>query len=339
MSTEAAALQGALETRVRELEEMQRATLNILEDFDAEKSRLQEVQRASQNILEDFDAEKNRLEDIRRASFNILEDASAEKEQLQVTARALSNILDDLDAERSNLRETPRALLNILEDLETAKARVEEANQQLQRRSLELQAANQELEAFSYSVSHDLRAPLRHVAGFTRILLDEYGPQLNPEAQHLLDRVQQGAQNMTQLVDDLLNLSRIGRQQLQRRSTDLNQLVAAVINEIKGEAESRRIQWQISPLPTVECDAGLVKQVFSNLLSNAMKFTRTKPQPVIQVGEITAERQPVILFVRDTGVGLATVQRIIRKHGGRIWVEAELNKGATFFFTLAADAA
>jgi PAS domain S-box-containing protein len=235
------------------------------------------------------------------------------------------------------------------------------AQQLLAQRSAELEAANKELEAFTYSVSHDLRAPLRHINGFSKILLEDFGPQMNPAAKEYLQRIHETAQYMGRLVDDLLHLGRVGRQELTLQITGLNALVEEAIVHLRSEAPDRQIDWRVGPLPYVECDPGLIEQVFVNLLSNALKFTRPRERAVIEVGQMKVEGQTVI-FVRDngigfdvryaekmfgvfqrlhrredfegTGVGLAIVQRIIHKHAGRIWAEAELEKGATFYFTL-----
>jgi len=235
------------------------------------------------------------------------------------------------------------------------------------RRSQEaLAAANKELEAFSYSVSHDLRAPLRHISGFSKILSEEFGPQLPEDAQHHLQRIQDGTRRMGQLVDDLLNLSRVGRHELRGQVTSLDEIVLQVLADLEPECEGRDVRWKLDKLPLVECDGALVKQVFQNLLSNALKFTRPRKQAVIEIGCKEEQGIPVI-FVRDngvgfnmkyaaklfgvfqrmhraedfegTGVGLATVQRIVQKHGGQVWAEAELDKGTTFYFTLAESAA
>ena len=237
----------------------------------------------------------------------------------------------------------------------------DELEQRVQRRTAQLQAANQELEAFTYSVSHDLRAPLRHISGFSKILSEEFGPNLPAEAQHHLQRIEQGTRRMGLLVDDLLKLARVGRSELTLRATELKSLIDEVIAELSPECTNRQIEWKMGNLGSVACDAGLMKQVFQNLLSNALKFTQPRAQAVIEVGEKSEAGSP-ILFVRDngvgfsmkyadklfgvfqrlhrpedfegTGVGLATVQRIVEKHGGRIWAEAEPDKGATFYFTL-----
>ena len=237
----------------------------------------------------------------------------------------------------------------------------EELEQRVVQRTAQLEAANKELEAFTYSVSHDLRAPLRHISGFSKILTEEYGSSLAPDAQHHLQRIQEGTRRMGLLVDDLLNLGRVGRHELRLQVTGLNSVVNEAVAELEVECEGRQIEWKIGNLPFVECDPGLIKQIFQNLLSNAVKFTRPRPQAIIEVGQKNQEGTPVV-FVRDngvgfnmkyadklfgvfqrlhraedfegTGVGLATVQRIVQKHEGRIWAEAELDKGAAFYFTL-----
>ncbi|HMI51049.1 MAG TPA: ATP-binding protein [Candidatus Saccharimonadales bacterium] len=225
----------------------------------------------------------------------------------------------------------------------------------------QLATANRELDAFAYSVAHDLRAPIRHIDGFSKLLVECLGASLDEDAKHYLETIQGSARDMGVMVDDLLNLSRVARMELKLQVTALNSLVEQVLQLLKLDLMDRKIEWKIADLPHVKCDSTLVKQVFVNLLSNAVKFTRTRPGAVIEVGEIAVDGQPAI-YVRDngvgfnmkysdklfgvfqrlhaqeefegTGVGLATVQRIVQKHGGRIWAEAELNEGATFYFTL-----
>jgi PAS domain S-box-containing protein len=244
-----------------------------------------------------------------------------------------------------------------------AQREIEVLNTTLEGRNAELVEANNELESFSYSVSHDLRAPLRHLAGFSKLLEDEYGPQLDANARHYMQMIHDDARRMGELVDGLLNLGRIGRQRLECKRTDLNILVDGAIRDLQLECEHRRIDWRIAKLPVVECDASLMKQVFANLLSNAVKYSRRVERAVIEVGQTTNEGR-LLVFVRDngagfeqqyahklfgmfqrlhrtedfegTGVGLATVQRIIRKHGGRIWAQGEAGRGATFLFEVTA---
>lgn len=254
----------------------------------------------------------------------------------------------------------------MLAQIQKRDAELRQAHDELERRVLdrtaELASANHELEAFSYSVSHDLRAPLRQMGGFSSILVETCAAELSPDARRYLQRVQDGARHMGHLVDDLLSMGRIGRQEVRRKLVDLSEIVGIVINDLTSECEGRQIEWRISTLPQMNCDPGLIKLVFTNLLSNALKYSRRRELAVIEAGQTEGSGAPV-LFVRDNGagfdpryadklfglfqrlhrsdefegngVGLATVQRIVQKHGGRIWAEAQVEKGATFFFTLA----
>jgi light-regulated signal transduction histidine kinase (bacteriophytochrome) len=210
-------------------------------------------------------------------------------------------------------------------------------------------------------VSHDLRAPLRHMSGFTKILVEDFGPSLPADAQRYLQRIEQGALRMGLLVDELLNLTHVGRQSLAVQVTGLGSIVKDVQSLLGPEAEGRKVEWKIGDLPFVECDPTLVRLVFQNLIGNALKYSRPRSPAVIEIGQMEKDGQ-LVIFVRDngvgfsmkyadklfgvfqrlhrpedfegTGVGLATVQRIVQKHGGRVWTEAELDKGATFYFTL-----
>ena len=244
-----------------------------------------------------------------------------------------------------------------------AAEKVARLNLDLEMRVAELREVNEELESFSYSVSHDLRAPLRQVSGFAKILVEEHGKHLDKDAQHCVHRIAEGAERMGRQVDDLLRLARLGRQGLTRQETNLNAVLHEVWQELQPETRKRAIDWQIESLPMVECDPGLVKSVFTNLVSNALKFTRPREEARVEVGALYENRNPT-LYVRDngvgfdpkyadklfgafqrlhredefegTGIGLATVQRIVHKHGGKIWAEAHPNEGATFYFTLGA---
>jgi light-regulated signal transduction histidine kinase (bacteriophytochrome) len=225
-----------------------------------------------------------------------------------------------------------------------------------------LRVAIEDLESFTYSVSHDLRAPIRQIDGFSKILAENLSSESDPQAQHYLKRILDGTHYMGRLVDDLLALAHLGRQDIRPQRVALGGLVATVLQDAHV-AEGRRIEWQIGDLPTVDCDPGLLAVVFTNLIANAIKYTRPRSPAVIEIGA-TAARGRDALFVRDngvgfdmqyadklfgvfqrlhdanefegTGVGLATVHRIIRKHGGEIWAEAKPDQGATFWFTLPA---
>lgn len=238
---------------------------------------------------------------------------------------------------------------------------VRKLNSELQHRVSQISTANEELESFTYSVSHDLRAPLRHIDGFARILKEEFASSLPEEGLQYLDRVLKAANDMGRLVDDLLNLARIGRKEVARQNVNLDELVHQVIAAMESEIKDRQIEWRIEPLGKIECDPGLAKLALSNLLSNAAKFTRTRASAVIEIGTIHVNGAKA-LFVRDngvgfdpkyadklfgvfqrlhhqdefegTGIGLATVRRIVRRHGGDIRADSEPGHSTTFTFTL-----
>jgi PAS domain S-box-containing protein len=254
------------------------------------------------------------------------------------------------------------AAIRDISDRKLQEAEVHKLNTELNSRVTELAISNRELDAFSYSVSHDLRAPLRQIDGFSKILLKGACDYLTPDHKQCLDQIRDGTRHMGQLVDALLDFSRLGKQEIRREPIDLNDLWRELINEIKTETSGREISWQIGSLPTIAGDRALLRQAFWNLLSNAVKFTRTRTQTLVEIGEQLQNGRRVF-FIRDngvgfdvkyadklfgvfqrlhlqdefegTGVGLANVQRIILKHGGTIWATAETNRGATFFFTLA----
>lgn len=253
------------------------------------------------------------------------------------------------------------AAIRDITDRKHSEERIRTLNHELSARVSDLAAMNKELEAFSYSVSHDLRAPLRQIDGFSKILMEQQAANVSGDAKECLDQIREGTKQMSQLIDDLLNFSRLGRRELNRREIDLNEVVESIVTELQRVADDREVQWKIGKLSPAECDRALMTQVFRNLLSNAVKFTRTRAKAEIEVGEKTEGGRKVI-FVRDngvgfnmkyadklfgvfqrlhlqddfegTGVGLAMVQRIIFKHGGRIWADSEIDRGATFYFTL-----
>jgi signal transduction histidine kinase len=357
------------------LTDTQRAVLNILEDAEGEKTQLQATQKAVLNILDDSAQEKARLADIQRAVLNILEDADSEKARLQATQKAVLNILDDSAEEKARLADTQRAVLNILDDIEVEKSKVEEINlnlrneiaervraeEALRRANASAEEANKELEAFSYSVAHDLRAPLRGIDGFSQALLEDYGDLIDAEGAKYLNHVRTAAQQMGQLIEGLLNLSRVTRAELHRERVDLSELARSVLERMQHAQPDREVELCIQPGLVAEADPRLMDIILSNLLGNAWKFTGKRAHARIELASKDGT-QPPVFFVRDngagfdtahagqlfgvfqrlhttkefegTGIGLATVKRIIRRHGGQIWAEGRVDHGATFYFTL-----
>ncbi|MDQ3791704.1 MAG: PAS domain S-box protein, partial [Actinomycetota bacterium] len=239
--------------------------------------------------------------------------------------------------------------------------RLEELEGRVRWRTAQLEAFNSELEAFSYSVSHDLRAPLRAIEGFSQILLEDYEDKLDEEGKLYLRRTKNASQRMGHLIDDLLNLSRMTRSEMRRESVDLSALVNAVVEELRGTWPEHDVEVVVEEGLVANGDESLLRVALQNLLGNAWKFTRDQPDPRIEFGMLEHEDAPAY-FVLDngvgfdmayadklfgafqrlhstgefegTGIGLATVQRIIHRHDGRVWAEGETGKGATFFFTL-----
>jgi PAS domain S-box-containing protein len=262
----------------------------------------------------------------------------------------------------------PRQYVAIRTDITArkhAEEQVRELNTKLEQRvvarTAELAAVNKELEAFCYSVSHDLRAPLRGLDGFSQALLEDYGDKLGDDGQHLLQRIRAGSQRMGQLIDDLLNLSRVSRSELRREPVNLSSLAGDIVEELRSHDPHRDVALRIADNLTADGDPQFLRVVLENLLGNAWKYTAKQPHATIEFGLDCDNGQPSF-FVRDdgvgfdmqyvdklftpfqrlhavnefpgTGIGLATVQRIVHRHGGRVWAEAEVNKGATFHFTL-----
>jgi PAS domain S-box-containing protein len=258
-------------------------------------------------------------------------------------------------------RSSFNAFIHDISARKEAQGKILDLNTELSGEIAELETRNRELEAFSYSVSHDVRGPLRHIIGFSTILTEDFAADMPPAARDSLQRIHNAALRLQQMVDDLLRFSRLGAQELKVESTDLGDLVKQVISGLEPDSHGRNIKFQISSLPFAEVDDGLMRQVFLNLIANAIKFTAGRESAVIEIGRHERDGTDVF-FVRDngagfdmqyanklfapfqrlhsqeefagTGVGLSIVQRIILRHNGRIWAEAEPGRGATFFFTL-----
>jgi signal transduction histidine kinase len=258
-----------------------------------------------------------------------------------------------------------QAFNGMLQEIQGRDREIRKLNADLERRvalrTAELESTNRELEAFTYSVSHDLRAPVRHISGFSDLLLRRSGAQLDELGTRYVNNIVESAGRMGNLIDDLLSFSRMGRQELQATTLELDQLVAEVIHDLEPETQGRTIHWQVGELPVVHADPAMLRQVLTNLLSNAVKYSAPRAEARIEVSaeDVAGE---TIVSVRDngvgfemayvaklfgvfqrlhgadefegTGIGLANVRRIVHRHGGRTWAEGEVDRGATFHFSL-----
>ena len=278
-----------------------------------------------------------------------------DRKQVEADILILNAELENMVAKRTNeLRDSQLALLNIVEDLDAS-------SRKLTRVNLELDVTNKELESFSYSVSHDLRAPLRGIDGFSQALLEDYSDKLDTTGKNYLERIRAGTQRMGLLIDDMLKLSRVTRAEFKRESVDLSKMVSEIILMVRQNNPARDVKVIIQKDIVVDGDSHLLEIAMTNLIDNAWKFTGKTKNASIEFGTERTDGKPV-MFIRDngvgfdmtyvdklfgvfqrlhkadefvgTGIGLATVKRIIIRHGGEIWAEGEVEKGATFFFTL-----
>jgi len=271
------------------------------------------------------------------------------------------NILEDSSEEKGRLEYIQRAMLNLLEDFDVERSKSEAANLELREKTTQLEAANKELEGFSYSVSHDLRAPLRHITGFAELLQKKASSILDEKNLQYLNTISESAVQMGNLIDDLLAFSRIGRSEVKKNSVKLLYLIKDILKDLQEETKDRDIAWKVGELPEVYGDSSMLRLVLTNLISNAVKFTRTRAKAEIEIGCIP-EKDKFIFFVQDngvgfdpqykdklfgvfqrlhhrdefegTGIGLANVRRIIHRHGGSTWADGQIDAGATFYFSL-----
>lgn len=288
-----------------------------------------------------------------RGTLRALDSIILESGELRRVNVAVMNILEDLEEEKRRSLDAQSALLNMLEDIEEERSKVE-------RTRAVLEAVNRELEAFSYTVSHDLRAPLRAISGFSRAIVEDCSEALDEEGRRYLELIQDNVHRMGVLIDGLLAFSRIGRQGMNTSDIDMDAMVDEVFHEIMAQEPGRDVQFVHAPMPPLNGDALMFRQVLVNLLSNAVKFTRGRERAVIEVG-YAADVEGGAYYVRDNGtgfdmqyadklfgvferlhlaeefegngVGLALVERIIARHGGRVWATSVLGEGSTFFFT------
>lgn len=315
-----------------------------------------------QRVLQDGESQYEHQDYFRRADGSSIP-VEYTSSPLVVNGQITGVVLSFRDiSERKHAEAKERRARWEIEAKSTEIARLNaELEQRVRLRTAELETSNRELEAFSYSVSHDLRAPLRSIDGFSHILLEEHGDELDADARHCLSRVRAASQHMGQLIDALLQLSRVTRADMQRETVDLSALAQTIVDGLKQTAPARQIQVCIAPGLHASGDPRLLQVALQNLLGNAFKFTSKQERAEIQFGSLQQDGSTVF-YVRDngagfqmeyanklfgafqrlhgvsefegTGIGLATVQRIVRRHGGRIWGEGEPDRGATFYFTL-----
>lgn len=301
--------------------------------------------------------------DYAQAVLNMLEDLSSERERMVDSQPAMLNILEDFDAEKTRLEQGHVAMLNILEDLDAERSEIVRLNQELTLRVRELERSNRNLETFTYTVAHDLRAPLRGMSGFAGALLDDYGERLDPTGREYAQRIRSASGRMAKLIEDVLRLARVSRAEIRREPVDLSALVREIVADLRSPHHPDRVaELQVENGITASVDRVLFRTVLQNLLDNAWKFTADRePARIAFVGVVAGPGEACFcvrdngvgfdaahtdaLFepfqslhsVRDypgTGVGLASVKQVVELHGGRIWAQGAVDEGAAFYVAL-----
>lgn len=316
---------------------------------------------ANRYILKPVEALRGMTRKVAAGDLSARTEISESADELNQLGKAFNALAENLQMERTETERSQQAL-------RLSERRVRELNAELEdrvrKRTAQLEQAYQELEAFSYSVSHDLRAPLRPIHGYVELLQQELGPGLSEEPRRQLKAVSSAAKRMGTLIDNLLAFSRMGRSELRHQLVNMGEILQEVVRELRAETEGRIIHWQINPLPEVQGDRPMLKQVWANLLSNAIKYTRLREAAEVRISSQSNDTE-FEFCIRDngagfdmkyahklfsvfqrlhqvdefegTGIGLANVRRIISRHGGRVWAQGELQIGAAFFFTLPRD--
>ncbi|MDB5226727.1 MAG: Phytochrome-like protein cph1 [Bacteroidota bacterium] len=352
------------EEKEKRAEELIIANKELAFQNEEKEKRAEELTIANKELAFQNEEKEKRAEELIIANKELAfqnEEKEKRAEELIIANKELAFQNEEKEKRAEELIIANEELAFQNEEKEKRASELVIANEDLKMAEEQLKTANEELESFSYSVSHDLRAPLRAINGYTQMFKEKYETQLDVEADRLMNNILKNAKRMGELIDDLLTFSRIGRRELVKVDVRMNELVTGLCSELKNELGDRTIDFHISPLPPAQADNIAIKQVWVNLLSNAVKYSSIKETAIIEIGSEIKDNE-IIYYIKDngagfdmryadklfgvfqrlhsneefegTGVGLALVHRIISKHGGRVWGEGKVNEGATFYFTL-----